>query len=184
MAFKALAFLLTNLVLALFLLTGNATVIVELLLKAGADLNAITAWGDTAAHYAALSGTVEHLQYLVEAGITLTKSPGLASEAWRLCSKFGLPAEDEEAMNYNLLQKVAKSSCLNKSIYLMEQMMKVRQKVRTNECMPLHSSSLGGLRRNGVFTHQELNQQETEFLMLSHVCNSRTSWSKHSGFCP
>ena len=35
---------------------GNGTAILELLLKAGADLNAVTAWGDTAAHYAALTG--------------------------------------------------------------------------------------------------------------------------------
>ena len=35
---------------------GNGTAILELLLNAGADLNAITAWGDTAAHYAALTG--------------------------------------------------------------------------------------------------------------------------------
>ena len=45
---------------------GKAVVdTVECLLDAGANLNARTIWGDTAAHYAALEGTFEVLQIFV-----------------------------------------------------------------------------------------------------------------------
>ena len=62
-----------------------------MLLKAGADLGATTSWGDTAAHYAALQGTLDNLQYLVEAGISVSKNTQLGEEAVKLCEQFDLP---------------------------------------------------------------------------------------------
>ena len=47
--------------------------IVTRLLDAGADINARTESGDTAAHYAALHGTVEVLELLFEEGISVDK---------------------------------------------------------------------------------------------------------------
>ena len=70
---------------------GNGTAVVEMLLNAGADLSGTTAWGDTAAHYAALSGTCENLQFLVEAGISISKNTELGEQARKLCQKFELP---------------------------------------------------------------------------------------------
>ena len=67
---------------------ANGTALVELLLNAGADLNATTAWGDTAAHYAALTGTLEVLRYLIEAGVSITSNKALQAEGWRLSQKF------------------------------------------------------------------------------------------------
>ena len=137
------------------------TVILELLLKSGADLHAITAWGDTAAHYAALSGTLDSLQYLFEAGINLTKDKELESQAWKVCHSHQLSEECEETMKYDLLQKVARSSCINKSVYLINKMMDVRQKINANSCMPHF--------RRGGYIGTELNCQETQLLELSTV---------------
>ena len=64
--------------------------ICQLLLNSGAELNARTDWGDTAAHYAALSGTLDSLQYLIEQGSSVSKDNGQDSQAKKLCQKFGL----------------------------------------------------------------------------------------------
>ncbi len=47
--------------------------VIEVLLDGGAELNARTAWGDTAAHYAARWGTFDVLQFLCEEGISVQK---------------------------------------------------------------------------------------------------------------
>ena len=47
--------------------------VIELLLDSGAELNARTVWGDTAAHYAARYGTFDVLQFLLEEGISVQK---------------------------------------------------------------------------------------------------------------
>ena len=70
---------------------ANGTALVELLLNAGADLNATTAWGDTAAHYAALTGTMDNLQFLVEAGISITQNKALQAENCFISPNFDLP---------------------------------------------------------------------------------------------
>lgn len=69
---------------------SNGSEILQLLLDAGSDLNSTTAWGDTAAHYAALSGTLANLQFLIEAGCTVSKNPDLGHEAAKLCRRFNL----------------------------------------------------------------------------------------------
>ena len=46
---------------------------IDLLLNAGAELNAKNAWGDTAVHYAPISGSYSSLEYLVEIGIQIGK---------------------------------------------------------------------------------------------------------------
>ena len=46
---------------------------IKRLLAAGADLNARTEWGDTAAHYAALTGSYTALRHLIEQGIQVDK---------------------------------------------------------------------------------------------------------------
>ena len=87
---------------------GNGTVILELLLNAGADLNATTAWGDTAAHYAALTGTMENLQFLVEAGISITQNKILQAETCFVSSNFDLP---EVFYFLNLSIELCKMEC-------------------------------------------------------------------------
>ena len=62
-----------------------------MLLNAGAELSAVTDWGDTAAHYAALSGTWLNLEFLVEAGISISKNTDLEEQARKLCKMFELP---------------------------------------------------------------------------------------------
>ena len=64
-------------------------------------------------------------------------------------------------MAYNLLQKAARSACITKSTYLLDKMMKARNKA--NVCKIEYD------KRRNLMVHQELNQQETEFLLLSKV---------------
>lgn len=64
--------------------------LLQLLLDAGSDLNSMTAWGDTAAHYAALSGNAINLQFIIEAGCKVTKNPDSNHEATKLCRQFNL----------------------------------------------------------------------------------------------
>ena len=47
--------------------------VVERILKAGADLNARTEWGDTPAHYAAQYSCYEVLRQLIEKGAEVDK---------------------------------------------------------------------------------------------------------------
>ena len=64
---------------------------IECLLAHGAELNARTEWGDTAAHYAALSGSLEVLNFLCKEEISLTKPKIIDIEACRaLGTKHGL----------------------------------------------------------------------------------------------
>ena len=56
-----------------FLLIDLTTEPIDLLLRAGAELNAKNAWGDTAVHYAPISGSYSSLEYLVEIGIKIGK---------------------------------------------------------------------------------------------------------------
>ena len=49
---------------------------VKYLLEKGADITAKTGWGDTVAHYAALSGCAMVLEYLVELGCPVGKENG------------------------------------------------------------------------------------------------------------
>ena len=64
----------TSVVVSLLFVENNHNVdVIELLLDGGAELNARTAWGDTAAHYAARWGTFDVLQFLCEEGISVQK---------------------------------------------------------------------------------------------------------------
>ena len=83
----------------------------------------------------------------------------------RFNENFTLFQEYTETMTYNLIQKAARSSCINKSRYLLDKMMQVRNKSNSNISNPVFDKS----RREDDFFHQELSQQETEFLMLSKV---------------
>ena len=56
----------------------------------GIELNARTDWGDTPAHYAALSGTMDSLKYLIELGSSVSKDSAQDCEATKLCQKLGL----------------------------------------------------------------------------------------------
>ena len=47
--------------------------VVEFLLDKGADITFQTAWGETAAHYAALHGTPQALEFLIEEGCPVGK---------------------------------------------------------------------------------------------------------------
>ena len=68
-------------------------------------------------------------------------------------------------MRYTILQKVGRSSCINKSIYLLDKMMEARSKNSANDCKP----KMGRIGRERAFKILELNQQETEFFMISQV---------------
>ena len=50
--------------------------VAKILLDGGADLNARTVWGDTAAHYCGRWGPHELLQFLLDKGIEVHKSKG------------------------------------------------------------------------------------------------------------
>jgi hypothetical protein len=81
-------------------------------------------------------------------------------------------------MKFNLLQKVAKSSCINKATYILDKMMCARNLTGANSSRPF----MGKMGKEVAFFHKELNQQETEFLMLSKVlliiCSSSSSMYK------
>ena len=47
--------------------------VLDLLLRAGADLNARTEWGDNALHYAARRGGPEVMRFLIDKGIDIGK---------------------------------------------------------------------------------------------------------------
>ena len=47
--------------------------VVKFLLDKGADITSQTAWGETAAHYAALYGTPQVLEFLIEQGCPVGK---------------------------------------------------------------------------------------------------------------
>lgn len=68
----------------------DSTQHLTLLLSYGAELNARTAWGDTAVHYAALTGTYASLTFLVECGITMRKPTQIADEAMQIWEKLNL----------------------------------------------------------------------------------------------
>lgn len=50
--------------------------LIECLLEAGAKLDARTAWGDTAIHYAARWGTDKVMEFLLNEGIAIDKPCG------------------------------------------------------------------------------------------------------------
>ena len=56
----------------------------------GGDLHAKTAWGDTAIHYAAVSGTTEVLNYLLREGVTTEKDPQAANVLEPFRVKYGM----------------------------------------------------------------------------------------------
>ena len=85
--------------------------------------------------------------------------------AYKNAKTFHCFQDFSETVSYDLLQKVARSSCINKGSYLLDKMMKVRNKATANTCKPVFGNKV----RAEEFFHQELNQQETEFLMLSKV---------------
>ena len=68
-------------------------------------------------------------------------------------------------MNYNLLQKVARSSCILKSTYLIDKMMDARVQSGLNFCQRMGVTMPLNPRMTSMRT--ELNYQETEFLLLS-----------------
>ena len=51
--------------------------VVECLLNGGAKLDSRTKWGDTAVHYAARWGTHTVLEFLLDEGIPVDKTPGM-----------------------------------------------------------------------------------------------------------
>ena len=66
-------------------------------------------------------------------------------------------------MTLDLMQKVAKSGCINKSNYLIGKMMAARQKKGAIATKPI----IGKVGREQSFVYDELDGQETEFYLLS-----------------
>ena len=65
----------------------------------------------------------------------------------------------------DILQKVAKSGCIKKANYIIRKMMEARQKKASINIKPI----IGKVGRERTYIHEELNQQETEFYLLSEV---------------
>jgi hypothetical protein len=66
-------------------------------------------------------------RYLVGEGISLSKEGSIsARESFR---RMGLPEEEAEQRDHSLLCKVAKSGCLDKTTYLLDQIMAARHAV-------------------------------------------------------
>ena len=130
---------------------GLSRQVAELLLEAGASLDARTSTGDTAAHYAARAGPVCLLRFLVERGISVSKP------ALNTCS------EDPE-MNLSLLSKVARSQCIEKSEYVLEQIVQAKMQKVINSIEPTEEDikSLG----RDFFKVVELTDQQLELLEL------------------
>ena len=73
-----------------------------MLLNYGANATLRTDWGDTAAHYAAFSGTIDNLKFVMEEGASLSK-PNSDGTAKKLCEKFGL-SEARKDLKYKKRQ--------------------------------------------------------------------------------
>ena len=73
-----------------FKIIGNADKISKILINAGAEPNAETVWGDTAVHYAAISGTLDTLMFLVESGGKVSKDMSKIQNGLNLCDEYGL----------------------------------------------------------------------------------------------
>ncbi|XP_023343220.1 ankyrin-3 isoform X2 [Eurytemora carolleeae] len=101
------------------------------LLEEGGDLNARTEWGDTPIHYAALRGSGEILRFLAEKGADLTQVSNISPI--QVFEKYGLPLEDSEDLGLTLLCKVAKSTCIVKTTYILDKIMEARHQVKVNE---------------------------------------------------
>ena len=134
---------------------------IEMLLDNGAELNARNAWGDTAAHYAARTGTSENLKFLIEEGISLEKVPReCTSKACRVYC--GNNPDEEEEMRLTFLQKIAKSQCLNKAFYVIDRIMEARMLMIRNQEPKFLAPN-----RFSVFNHVELSQQQVEFKKMA-----------------
>ena len=91
-SFQCIPLPLNNFIFICFFLQGLRTKALEFLIEHGADPHARTVFGDTAAHYAALGGTLWNLQYLVEThAVSMCKNKGqFDKNADDLCQKLGL----------------------------------------------------------------------------------------------
>ena len=102
---------------------GNVDLI-ERLLDGGARLDARTAWGDTAIHYAARWGTDKVMGFLIDEGVPLDRPEiEVSQEFW---DKHGIDAAQVKEYKLSLLQKTAKSSCIIKNNLMIERIMQVR----------------------------------------------------------
>ena len=66
----------------------------------GASINAKTVFGDTAVHYAALTGTLESMKFLIEEGIELKKSE-MKPDAEEKAYKYRLPKVRNGSLIHN-----------------------------------------------------------------------------------
>ena len=126
---------------------------VKLLLKSGARVSAVTNDGRGPAHFAAESGSVEVMKYLVHIGAPL--NTGHTSNYKR--------SESANSNNSNsLLKLVALSGCSKKGSFLLDKIMAAKNK--HDRCTNLADiCNLG----HGSYIEQELSDQETELVMMS-----------------
>ncbi|TRY72083.1 hypothetical protein TCAL_00198 [Tigriopus californicus] len=128
----------------------------ELLLDKGADLNARTLWGDTAAHYAALGGTIEVLKFLCSEGINLDKPDRRPPDD--VIEKNGLSKDFCERMEMSFLKKIATSACKVKANFVIDKIMAARNIMIMNQS----AYFLDG-HRFRVYHHTEFTEQEVSF---------------------
>ncbi len=159
--------------------------VAKVLLGGGADLNARTVWGDTAAHYCGRWGPHELLEFMLDRGIEVHKSKGgwglligdcvqvfkqslfLLSFAFssEVCihpnffARLSVTPEEQEDFEMSLLQKVARSTCIVKANMVIERIMRARNKLATNMYY--------GNRGIDIGLSFEMNNQELSFLAMS-----------------
>ncbi|TRY79609.1 hypothetical protein TCAL_11674 [Tigriopus californicus] len=130
--------------------------VIKRILHYGGQLNARTIWGDTAAHYAGRWGSPTVLSFLLSEGIEVGKEVDTGHDSF--FEKLELPAEMREDFKYTLLQKVAKSTCMEKAHIVLNKIMDARIKLAQN----MYYSN------RGVDDQQEeMNNQEKAFLFMS-----------------
>ena len=113
------------------------------LLRSGADISVMTKSGAGAAHYAADTGSAEIMKYLVEHGAPL-----------------GARTDDDNSSS--LLRLVALSGCKKKGSYLLDKMMRAKNKLnRCNNLADVCKIS------HGSYVDQEMSDQETSLIMMT-----------------
>jgi len=133
----------------------------ELLLDSGALLNARTEWGDTPVHYAALRGEPDIFKYLVEEGAVFTKES--KTSAKDIFVKQGLPVKEAEDFDITFLCKIAKSTCIIKTTYILDKIMAARKLHQMNLYFASQEENGNKVKGSEV---KELTLQESEFYKL------------------
>jgi len=114
------------------------------LIDGGADINARTLWGDTAAHYCGRWSSHHLLEYLLNEGIEVEKRKELYPQTDDFFANLKVSEAEAEDFRLTLLQKVAKSACIIKANLIIERIMRARNKVKDPWTFDVKSCALDG----------------------------------------